>query len=137
MQISLDTDATTFGIYAYRPGEVTVGVPVAANDGIPRAPQREVLTRSLIIMPERLISDWPPQSCDELSAAHFATLIDYGLEILLLGSGHRLRWPERHVLRPLWDRNIGVEVMDTGAACRTYNILRADGRKVAAALLID
>lgn len=139
MQMHLDSDPGTFGIYAYQPGAVTVGIPVPAADihTAPPPPRREVLTRSLVIMPRRLIDDWPPQSFEDLSPEHFALLPDHDVEILLFGSGSRLRWPAPSILAMLLERGIGVEVMDTGAACRTYNILRADGRRVAAALLID
>jgi len=139
MQMHLDSDPGTFGIYAYRPGAVTVGIPIAAQDihTTPPPPRREVLTRSLVIMPGRLIDDWPPQCFEDLIPDHFAPLTAHDLEIVLFGSGSRLRWPAPSMLAMLLERGVGVEVMDTGAACRTYNILRADGRRVAAALLID
>ena len=139
MQMHLDSDPGTFGIYAYRPGAVTVGIPVPAQEihAAPPPPRREVLTRSLVIMPGRLIDDWPPQCFEDLTPDHFALLTAHDVEILLFGSGSRLRWPAPSMLAMLLERRIGVEVMDTSAACRTYNILRADGRRVAAALLIE
>ena len=88
-------------------------------------------------MPGRLIDDWPPQCFEDLTPDHFALLTAHDVEILLFGSGSRLRWPAPSMLAMLLERRIGVEVMDTSAACRTYNILRADGRRVAAALLIE
>lgn len=92
--------------------------------------------RSLIIMPERTIADWAPQSLAELQAAHFAPLLDLGLEVVLIGTGASLRFPPPQVLRPLMEARLGFEVMDFQAACRTYNILVDEDRKVAAALLL-
>jgi uncharacterized protein len=93
--------------------------------------------QSLVVLPERLITDWPATGFDSLAAAHFEPLTDLGLEILLLGTGARIRFPHPEVLRPLIDAGVGVEVMDVPAACRTYNILMAEARKVGAALLIE
>jgi uncharacterized protein len=64
-------------------------------------------------------------------------LVELEPEMVLLGVGARLRFPDRALLRPMEQRGIGVEVMDTPAACRTYNLLMGDGRRVVAALLID
>jgi uncharacterized protein len=88
-------------------------------------------------MPDDLILDWVPQSLAELQAQHFEALHNFDVQMLLLGTGARLRFPDSRHLAPLYERGIGVEVMDTPAACRTYNILMAEGRQVAAALLID
>ncbi len=92
--------------------------------------------RSLIIMPERTIADWPPQSLAELQPAHFDPLLDLGLEVVLIGTGTSLRFPPPQVLRPLMAARLGFEIMDFQAACRTYNILVDEDRKVAAALLL-
>lgn len=147
MQINLDTDVSNYRIVAYAQGEVTVVIPrrfdarPVADDELLQfqsgAARREILSQSLIVMPERLVTDWPPRSPEDLEAAHFEELAAQpGLEVVLLGSGARLRRPDRRVLAPLTSRGIGVEVMDTGSACRTYNFLMADRRNVAAALLM-
>jgi uncharacterized protein len=92
--------------------------------------------KSLVVLPERIIPDWPPASFDALTADHLALLVGLEREIILLGTGAQLRFPRPEVLRPLIQAGIGVEVMDVQAACRTYNILMAEERKIAAALLL-
>ena len=91
--------------------------------------------RSVVVLPERIVTDWPAGRFDELVPEHFAALADLGREIVLLGTGSRLRFPRPEIISPLIRAGIGVEVMDLQAACRTYNILVAEQRKVAAALL--
>jgi uncharacterized protein len=93
-------------------------------------------TTSLILMPDRLLTGWPVAGFEELSAVALQTVLDLQPEILLLGTGARLRFPAAALLQPLVDAHIAHEVMDTAAACRTYNILMAEGRAVAAALII-
>ena len=92
--------------------------------------------RSLVVLPERLIPDWSAIGFESLAEAHFAGLAELGREVILLGTGSRLRFPHPRLLAPLHRSGIGVEVMDVPAACRTYNILMAESRKVAAALLL-
>lgn len=147
MQITLDRNTRYYGIHSYARGEITITIPRSLeNDSLPQAGdnverllpplRRETLRRSLILMPERLIQDWPPQSFSELNKAHFDILAEQDVELILFGSGARLRWPSHDLLSSLAERGIGIEVMDTGAACRTYNILMSDQRRVAAALLM-
>ena len=95
------------------------------------------IERSVVVLPDRLIADWPAKAFDELAAEHFAPLGELGCEIVLLGTGAQQRFPRSEVLLPLIRAGIGVEVMDLQAACRTYNILMAEQRKVAAALLFE
>ena len=80
---------------------------------------------------------WDCASFDDLGPEHFAQLADLGAETVIFGSGTRIRFPPPAWLRPLIDRRIGLETMDTAAACRTYNILAAEGRHVLAALLVE
>jgi len=93
--------------------------------------------KSVVVLPERIIDDWPASSFAALEPSHFAALAGLGMEIILLGTGVKLRFPKPEVLAPLIRAGVGVEVMDLQAACRTYNILMAEGRKVAAALVIE
>ena len=72
----------------------------------------------------------------ELQAQHFAQLAELGAELILFGSGAKIRFPQPHWLQALYARQIGVETMDTQAACRTFNFLSGEGRKVVAALLL-
>lgn len=92
--------------------------------------------RSVIILPDRIIEDWPAQTFEQLAAEHFEYLLPLQPEIVLLGTGAILRFPHPSLTKTLIAAKIGVEVMDTSAACRTYNILTAEGRRVAAALLV-
>jgi uncharacterized protein len=94
------------------------------------------IEKSVVVLPERIIRDWPASNFDALTAEHIAALVGLRSEILLLGTGARLRFPSPEILRPLRDAGVGVEVMDVPAACRTYNILMAEERRIAAALLL-
>jgi uncharacterized protein len=98
--------------------------------------RRQVQT-SLILLPDRIIEPWVTGGFEALAESDFEALRALKPEILLLGTGNRQRFPAPHLLRPLIDARIGCEVMDLPAACRTFNILMAEGRLVAAALLID
>jgi uncharacterized protein len=89
---------------------------------------------SLIVMPEALVP-WEAASFSELKEEDFAGLAAMQPEVVLLGTGAKLRFPHPRLTRMLSEARIGVEVMDLQAACRTYNILMAEERKVAAALL--
>jgi uncharacterized protein len=91
---------------------------------------------SLIVLPDRL-ADWEPARFEDLSATMFAELATLPLEILILGTGATLRFPAPALTRAVYEARIGLEVMDTQAACRTYNILLSEDRRVGAAILID
>ena len=91
-------------------------------------------TASAIVTTERIL-DWPVAAFDQLRAEDFSILETLGVEIVLLGTGRRQRFPHPRLTAGLARAGIGVEVMDLQAACRTYNILVAEERKVAAALL--
>jgi uncharacterized protein len=89
----------------------------------------------LIVLPQQLIEDWRPRVFADLTEADFARLAGLGMEIILLGTGAKQSFPHPRLTRALMEKRIGLEVMDTAAACRTYNILAGEGRSVAAALL--
>jgi uncharacterized protein len=91
---------------------------------------------SMVVMPDRT-EDWPVARFEDLRAEDFAFLRDLQAEIVLLGTGARQRFPHPRLTVALAGARIGLEVMDVQAACRTYNILVAEGRKVAAALLFE
>ena len=92
---------------------------------------------SLVVTPDRVIENWGRGTFDELAEQDFAALAALGPEVALFGSGGTMRFPHPRLTHALADAGIGLEVMDTPAACRTYNILAAEGRKVAAAILLD
>ena len=94
-------------------------------------------TASVVVPWKGLVSPWAVQRFELLSAEHFAELAGCGAELVIFGSSSRLRFPPAACLRPLIDKRIGIETMDTAAACRTYNVLLAEGRAVLAALLFE
>jgi uncharacterized protein len=91
---------------------------------------------SLVVSGDRLVVDWPATSVGALTADHLAAIVDLAPEIVIIGTGATFAFPEPARLAPLHAARIGVEVMDTPAACRTYNILLGEGRKVVAALIV-
>ena len=91
---------------------------------------------SLVVLPDR-IEEWPAKRFDQLSTEDFTYLKNLKAEIVLLGTGPRQRFPHPRLTAELASAGIGLEVMDLQAACRTYNILVAEERKVAAALLFQ
>ncbi len=122
MKFHLDPRTSLNAFNGYGPGYVTVN--------------NVRHERNLVVLPEAILEEWTPGGFNQLAAENFATLAGRGLEIVLLGTGSRIRFPRPELLRALIDDKLGVEVMDTAAACRTYNILMGEGRKVAAALLL-
>ncbi len=91
---------------------------------------------SLVLTPETVVPGFAPAGFDGLAAAEFEALLSYEPEVVLFGAGASLRFPHPSLTRALTDARVGLEVMDTPAACRTFNILAAEGRSVVAALLI-
>ncbi|MGI4814055.1 MAG: Mth938-like domain-containing protein [Janthinobacterium lividum] len=92
---------------------------------------------SLLVMADTPVQAWPPSTLEALDASHFEMLAALAPEVVVFGSGAKLRFPHPRLFATLTARRIGVETMDTQAACRTYNILISEGRRVAAALLIE
>ena len=93
--------------------------------------------KSLVVMPDRIIEGSLPAAVCDLTHSHFEFLLGLKPEIVLLGTGDALRFPAPELSRCLAAAGIGLESMSTSAACRTYNILAAEGRRVLAAVLID
>jgi len=93
--------------------------------------------RPLLVMPDRPVEPWNVTSFDALSTADFDRLRDLAPELVILGTGARQRFAHPRLLRPLLEARIGCETMTTQAACRTYNILMGEGRRVLAAMLFD
>ncbi len=91
---------------------------------------------SLIVMPDKIAEDWKVQNFESLVQDKIEDLAALKPELVLLGTGDVLRFPDPRLLVNLTRAGIGAEVMDTRAACRTYNILAEEGRNVAAALII-
>ncbi len=122
MKIQLESGVGRYLVRAYAQGKITVN--------------ETVYTSSLVLTPEEVPAGWGPQTFDSLVASDFDAIAARKPEVVVLGTGARLRFPTPATLAPLSRAGIGVEVMDTAAACRTFNILAADGRRVVAALLM-
>jgi uncharacterized protein len=122
MRLDLQSHPGAYGIRSYRRGAIVVN--------------EETLTQSFIITPTQLLRDWPPQRFDEVQLEHFTAIAELKPEIVLFGTGTRLRFPPADIGASLLSAGIGFEVMDTAAACRSYVILLSEDRNVAAALLM-
>ena len=116
----------TDGLYAF----TGYGDDYVAINGTP-------YTGNLVLLSRRLIQDWTQASFDDLTAADFDFLAGLQTEIMILGTGHKQRFPHPRLLQGLIQAGIGLEVMNTQAACRTYNILAGEYRRVAAALFVS
>lgn len=109
-------------IRAYAPGRINV------NDIL--------ISRSFILSPDRLIEGWPPQQHQDITLDHLQAALALAPEILIIGTGATLHFPEASIMADIQRRGIGLEVLDTAAACRTYNVLVSENRNVVAALLM-
>lgn len=125
-----------YSIRSYREGSIEIIV----EKGQPGLSEQEgsirTFTSSLIVTPERLIEDWEPVTHDQLTRLHIEQVIEIKPELIVLGTGRTLVFPAPDITQACYALGIGIEIMDTGAACRTYNILASEGRRVAAALLM-
>ena len=122
MKIELDSDiGNRYRVDGYENGRLSIN--------------KEIYTRSLILTPETLEPDWPPQSLADLAMQHIEQLLEYDPEIVLLGTGSTLVFPTDEILVAVQQSRIGIEVMDTGAACRCYNVLVSEERRVVAGLM--
>ncbi len=123
MQLDRDQSVYQFNLRAYRPGCLLV------ND-------QEYLN-SIILCPQRIISPWRPSNISEMTTTDLELILELKPEILLLGTGNRHHIVPTATLASLINSGVAVEVMSTAAACRTFRLLAADSRPVAAALLIN
>ena len=110
-------------IRGYGPGWIGVG--------------SEKISRSVVLGSRGERFYWDCNRFEDLGPAHFAQLAALDAELVIFGSGDRLRFPPAAWIKPLIDKQTGIETMDTPAACRTYNILAAEGRTVVVALLLE
>jgi uncharacterized protein len=122
MKMHRDNTARAHRITGYGAGYVSV--------------DEKTLNSSFIITPEALITDWRPEEIAELDEAALEAVMQLSPTIVLLGSGAVQKFPPTSLIAPMLTRGIGIEIMTTAAACRTYNILVAEGRAVAAGLFI-
>ena len=92
---------------------------------------------NLVMASSGFLRPWDCSNFASLTAQHFAALAELNAELIIFGSGSTLRFVHPSWLQPLMAKRIGFETMDTHAACRTYNVLAAEGRNVIAALILE
>lgn len=136
MHIAREASRHLFTIHSYRHGVVEVRHPLPTTTEGEREANIEQMIQPFIISPNALQNDWQIDETKGIDARAIEPLLALDCEVILLGTGERLCFPSQAVLGPLMGRGIGVEVMDSGAVCRTYNILVNEGRQVVAALLM-
>jgi len=122
MKISLAATNQKLAIRAYEKGKLIIN--------------EQAYHKNLIIMPEQLIPDWRPQSVEDLVEADFDEMIALKPSMIILGTGEKQIFPSAALYAGATNAGIGVEIMNTPAACRTYNILMSEGRSIAAALMM-
>jgi uncharacterized protein len=123
MKFNLEQPAAINVVRGYGPGTIRIG--------------ERTFSRSLIVTATRIIEDWRPLGIPDLKVTDLDPLLELRPEVLLIGSGTRQVFPDRATLAALYSAGLGFEIMDTGAACRTFNVLVAEGREVAAALIVE
>lgn len=92
---------------------------------------------SVILSPFNIVDAWEPELYSQLEAKHISSLYDLKPEVIILGTGKKQAFPSREVLHALTKMKVGFEIMDTQAACRTFNIIMAEGRNVVAGFFIE
>ncbi len=123
MKLTDDSIGALQLVRAYSPGEIRVG--------------EQTLRQSCLLRADKIIAQWRPQRIDELTTDDLESIFALEPEIVVLGTGSRQRFPASALLAKVLSRGIGCEVMDTGAACRTYNVLVSEDRRVVAALFLQ
>jgi uncharacterized protein len=123
MKFTLESSSRVNLVRAYSPTELRIG--------------EEQVRTSCILASERLITDWPPRRFDSLLPEHLQAIFELEPEVVLLGTGERQRFPPAQIRAAFAARRVGLEVMDLGAACRTYNILVQEERRAVAALFLE
>jgi uncharacterized protein len=115
----------------------TVGLNAITGHGdCTVAVNNKQVNHALIVMPNQIIDPWPINDSAALTLTDFSHVLALKPELVVFGSGKTFRFPDARILAAFSQARIGFEVMDTPAACRTYNVLASEGRNVAAALLV-
>jgi uncharacterized protein len=122
MKLTLSSRSQNY-IRAYEAGEIRVA--------------DQIVRTNCVIAPEQIMTDWSARSVDTLSPADLKCIFDFKPEVVILGTGMRQQFPAAAIRAAFLAREIGFEVMDLGAACRTFNVLLSEDRRVVAALLLE
>ena len=123
MIIQQDTSSALYQIQRYESGKIWIN--------------GQIFETSVIIRPQSLLVPWEPKNLNELNLTHFKSIFDDPPEILLLGTGQQMLIPPRELINAFIAKNIGIEFMDSKAACFTYMALACEDRSVAACILIE
>lgn len=121
-ELHLDDNTSTYQIRGFKPGQIQIN--------------QDIYTRSVMLSATQLLTDWAPQKLSELTAEHLNVILSFNPTLVLIGTGETLTFPPIEVYGELINQGIGVEIMNTSAACHTFNVLTAEERKVVAALLL-
>lgn len=128
-----------YRIHAYDTDEIVLAIPrmqpPTRDESLPDNFYRT--SDSFIITRNDLLKDWPLRDISQLAERHLDSIMDLEPELVLIGTGRKQSFPETQLLSRFYSQGIGVEVMDSSAACRTFNILAGEGRKVVAGIIID
>lgn len=123
MPLAEDIISARYSIQGYDSGEITINTTR--------------YTTSLILSPSEIISPWPVDSVNELQPSHLADVYNLKPDIVLLGTGEKQIFPDIEIMGSFAQKGLGLEVMNTGALCRTFNILVAEDRNVVAAVILN
>jgi uncharacterized protein len=123
MKFTLESSSRVNLVRAYSGTELKIG--------------EDQVRSSCIVCADRLITDWPPRTVEALTPQDLEAIFTLGPEVVLLGTGERQRFPPAGIRAAFTARGVGLEVMDLGAACRTYNVLVQEERRAVAALLLE
>ncbi|HEY8508461.1 MAG TPA: Mth938-like domain-containing protein [Steroidobacteraceae bacterium] len=123
MKFTLDRPVGVNVVRAYSHQEIRIG--------------EHIIHGSCIVMADALITDWEPATSADLAVPHLDRIFELKPELVVLGTGPLQRFPRSDVRAAFTSRQIGLETMDLGAACRTYNVLVSEGRRAAAALFLE
>lgn len=122
MKLTDDSNARLNLVRSYAPGEIRIG--------------EDIYRSSCLLRADAIVSDWRPRTIDDLESGDLDAILALEPEIVIVGSGTKQKFPPYSLLANILARGIGCEVMDTGAACRTYNVLISEDRRAVAALFL-
>jgi uncharacterized protein len=122
MQFNLDSNVGKYQINSFKPGQVVIN--------------KQIYINSIIIAPEQIITNWQPQNYAEITEYDLKSILDLSPQIVIIGTGEQQHFLDQELLLPFLKQGIGIEIMNTDAACRTYNVLMSEGRNIVAGLLL-
>ena len=123
MELQLENHSSGYRVDSFSNNEVVIG--------------KVCYTSSLIVTPKQVVRHWPPQHPNQFTVDDFGMILALEPELILVGTGNTLRFPDSVILKGVIRAGIGIDFMGSSAVCRTYNILAAEGRKVAAGIIIE